>query len=77
MFFNIDPATVMLKWVGEAEQLVKRLFQLAEGMGPLMIFFVLLSLFLFRPLYCERQPSRFHLSLPIWQLCPLFQFSSR
>jgi SpoVK/Ycf46/Vps4 family AAA+-type ATPase len=33
MLFNVDPATVMSKWVGEAEQLVKRLFQLAEEMG--------------------------------------------
>jgi AAA+ superfamily predicted ATPase len=61
-FFNVDPATVMSKWVGEAEQLVKQLFQLAEEMGPSTIFFILPSLFLFRSLYRERSPSTFHLS---------------
>jgi hypothetical protein len=43
-------------------ELVKRLFQLAEEIGSLMIFFVLLSLFLFRSLQRERRPSTFHLS---------------
>jgi hypothetical protein len=46
----------------EAEQLVKRLFQLAEEMGPSTIFFVSSSLFLFRSLYRERGPTTFHLS---------------
>jgi katanin p60 ATPase-containing subunit A1 len=38
-FFNVGPSTVTLKWVGESEQLVRRLFQLAEEMGPSTIFF--------------------------------------
>lgn len=38
-FFNISASSLMSKWVGEGEKLMKGLFQLAQERGPSLIFF--------------------------------------
>ncbi len=37
-FFNISPATMMSKWLGESEKIVKRLFEVAKEKQPSIVF---------------------------------------
>ena len=57
-FFNVSASSLMSKWVGEGEKLMKGLFTLAEEKGPSIVFFDEIDSLLSKRKSSENEASR-------------------